>query len=148
MLKLISFQTILPIWKNNLWPERTSRITDTSAMTYSGGYDIKNMDYEPVFLAFYMGDKIAGVNSGHTCADNSFRSRGLYVFPEYRRQGIGTELLLGIIDKAQNNKCSFVWSYPKLKSWNTYKKAGFVLSSKWEQSELGLNAYCIKKLTE
>jgi GNAT superfamily N-acetyltransferase len=146
MLKLIDFETIYPIWKNNLWPNRTSDITSNSAMVYLGGYDIKNMYCEPTFLAFYLDNKIVGVNSGHICADNSFRSRGLYVFPEYRKQGIGTKLLFKVIDLAKENSCSFVWSYPKLESWTTYQQAGFKLSSEWENSELGLNAYCIKDL--
>lgn len=146
MLKVINFETILPIWTHNLWPNRKSEITATSAMVYLGKYDLKNMNYESVFLAFYINGKIVGVNSGHLCIGNNFRSRGLYVFPEYRKQGIGTELLLGTIDKAKESKCSFIWSYPKFESWKTYKNAGFEMSSEWEQSELGLNAYCIKTL--
>lgn len=148
MLKITDFQTVFPIWRDYLWPTRTSEITSTSAMVYLGGYNIDNINKTAVFVSYIINDRIVGVNSGHICADNSFRSRGLYVFEEYRKRGIAQQLLCGIIDIAYDNNSEFVWSFPKYESWNTYKNVGFDLSSDWEKSELGLNAYCIKKLKE
>lgn len=143
MLHHINFETIYPIWKNKLWPDRISDITGTSAMKYLGNYDNKNMEYSPTFLAYFLNNQIVGVNSGHQCMDNGYRSRGLYVFPEYRGQGIGIELLKATIKKGKELGCNYVWSYPKDSSWSTYHKAGFSLSSDWEKSETGINAYCI-----
>jgi len=143
MLHHINFETIYPIWKNKLWPNRVSDITGTSAMKYLGSYDNKNMEYAPTFLAYFLNNQIAGVNSGHQCMDNGYRSRGLYVFPDYRGQGIGIKLLKATIKIGKELGCDYVWSYPKDSSWSTYNKAGFSLSSDWEISENGTNAYCV-----
>lgn len=146
MLHHINFETIYPIWKNKLWPDRVSAITGTSAMKYLGGYDNKNMEYTPTFLAYFLNNQIVGVNSGHQCMDNGYRSRGLYVFPEYRGKGIGIELLKATIKIGKDLGCTYIWSYPKDSSWTTYNKAGFSLSSDWEKSENGTNAYCIYQI--
>lgn len=145
-IKLIDYTNILSIWKKYLWPNRESYIESTSAMVYLNGYDLNNMSFKPSFFGYYINDNLVGVNSGHKCYDMSYRSRGLYVFPEFRKQGIGTKLLLETIDQGKKENCEFVWSYPKQTSWKTYQAAGFVLSSPWELSELGHNAYCIKQL--
>lgn len=141
----ISFEEILPIWNQFLWPNRTSKIESNSAMLLGGGYNMYNMGTSATFFAYIVNDAIAGVNSGHMCADRHYRSRGLFVFPEYRNQGIGTELLLKTIGQGRLEGAELAWSYPKFESWNTYRKAGFELYKDWETSELGLNAYCVKK---
>ena len=142
MIVIKRFEEILPIWREYLWPTRTSKIEPNSAMCFLGGYDIKNMIYATTFLAYEIDNDIAGVNSGHLCFDNSYRSRGLYVFPKYRGQGIGKELLLATIEQGKEKRANFIWSYPKQDSWKTYERAGFKLASDWEDSELGKNAYC------
>ena len=142
MIIQTNFETILTIWQNRLWPNRTSKIETNSAMLLDRTYNMDNFKYATTYHAFLIKDKIVGCNSGHMCADNSYRSRGLYVFEEYRGQGIGVELLLATIEQAREENADIVWSYPRDSSWNTYKKAGFELSSPWENSELGINAYC------
>jgi GNAT superfamily N-acetyltransferase len=146
VIKQVDFFTVYEIWVNHLWPNRHSIIEPTSSMKFLGGYDLKNMNYNPTFFAYYINDDIAGVNSGHMCLNNQYRSRGLYVFPEHRKKGIGTELLLYTIEQAKKENAEMTWSYPRLQSWTTYKNAGFTLASDWEESELGLNAYCMRKL--
>lgn len=146
MIVIIDFQTIYPIWRNHLWPERTSIIEPTSAMSYLGGYDGDNLNYRPMFFGYIIDNRIAGVNSGHLCHDNSYRSRGLYVFPQYRKQGIAKQLLFSTIEKGRELKSKFVWSYPKQSAITSYLSVGFILSSEWEQSELGLNAYVRKDI--
>jgi GNAT superfamily N-acetyltransferase len=111
-------------------------------MSFLGGYDLKNMNFDPTFFAYYKDNTVIGVNSGHMCIGQEYRSRGLYVFPEYRKKGVGTELLLATINQGIKENAKLVWSYPKLTSWSTYKNAEFILSSDWGKSELGLNAYC------
>ena len=144
-LEKISFYQIFPIWNNYLWPNRVSEITPTSAMCYLGGYDLVNMDSMPTFFAYVIDGEIAGVNSGHMCNNNEYRSRGLYVFEKFRGKGIGTALLKATIEQAVKEDAALCWSYPKDSSWNTYAKAGFMLASEFEISENGTNAYCMMR---
>ncbi len=143
MISVISFDEILPIWRDQLWPGRISSIDPNSAMCFLGGYDLVNMHTDPTFFAYMFDGEIAGVNSGHLCNDNHYRSRGLYVFPAFRGKGIGILLLRATIEQAKKENASLCWSYPKFTSWSTYSKAGFILASEWEMSETSdANAYC------
>lgn len=144
MITTITFEQILPIWENYLWPDRQSSIDPTSAMCYLGGYDLVNMQANPTFFAYMIDNEIAGVNSGHKTMDDGYRSRGLYVFDKFRGNGIGTKLLNATIEQAQLEHCNMCWSYPRKSSWKSYLNAGFELSSDWETSETSDgNAYCV-----
>lgn len=143
MIKIVSFEQAKEVWSRYLWPSRVSPIESNSAMNFLNGYDMRSMYTTPTFFAYVQDDKIIGVNSGHMCGDNSYRSRGLYVSTEYRNQGIGVKLLLETISQAKKESANFIWSYPRQTSWNTYQKAGFMLASDWEISETSdSNAYC------
>lgn len=149
-IKEVSFDTILNIWQNRLWPNRSSAIESHSAMIYlNGRYNIQNMTQPVWFLGCYVNDKLVGVNSGHMCADGSFRSRGLWVDPEFRKLGLGQYLLLNTIEIAKQQNSNFIWSYPRRISWTTYSRVGFERTSDWDASETSdANAYCIIKLRE
>lgn len=142
MIVEITFEEILNVWVNYLWVDRKSPIEPNSAMLYLEGYDLKNFDYNPTFYGYYVDGILAGVNSGHMCCDKSYRSRGLYVFPEYRNKGIATLLLSETIFKGSKENASFVWSLPRKESWKAYENAGFELTSDWVNTETGINAYC------
>ena len=83
MIQDTDFNTIYEIWYKHLWPNRLSKIESHSAMLLNETYDIKNFDYKPIYLIYRIGTEIAGCNSGHMCSDNTYRSRGLYVFSCY-----------------------------------------------------------------
>ena len=143
MVKLITWEIIKEVWTNFLWPIRNSPIESNSAMNYLGGYSYNNMNTSPTFFGYYDGDYLIGVNSGHMCENNQYRSRGLYVSDKYRGQGIGVKLLLATIDQAKIENADMIWSLPRQSSWKTYSVAGFVLSSDWFQTETSnSNAYC------
>jgi len=142
MIEYVDFNTIYPIWKNYLWPDRKSPIESHSAMLLNHKFDLKNFNYNVDFFLYRVDGDLAGCNSGHMCCDNTYRSRGLFVFPQYRKQGIGTDLLKATIHRGFNEGATHVWSYPRYESWNTYNSAGFKLVSQWEQSETGTNAFC------
>ena len=141
-LEKISFHQILPIWRDHLWPERVSEITPTSAMCYLGGYDLVSMDAMPTFFAYMIDGEIAGVNSGHMCKDNAYRSSGLYVFEKFRGMRIGTKLLTATIEQGRKENAHMCWSYPRDTSWKTYSSAEFLLDGEFSISETGNNAYC------
>jgi GNAT superfamily N-acetyltransferase len=142
-IEKITYEEIFPNWRDHLWPDRTSKIEPNSAMNYLGGYDMFNMSTEPTFFAYKIDGKIAGVNSGHKCSKGHYRSRGLYVFDEFRGLGIGTKLLLATIDQGRKENSVICWSYPRDTSWKTYNSAGFTLHGSFEPSETGSNAYCV-----
>lgn len=142
MIEIITFEEILPIWRNHLWPDRTSPIESNSAMCYKDGYDMFNMNTIPTFFAYKINNEIAGVNSGHMCKDNQYRSRGLFVFEKFRGLGIGTKLLIATIEQGRKENAHMCWSYPRDSSWKTYSSAEFLLDGAFSISETGNNAYC------
>lgn len=147
MIKEISWEEIEYIWKNYLWPNRTSPIEPNSAMNFLSGYSNHNMTTIPNFLGYYENNELVGVNSGHLCSDNSFRSRGLYVKEKYRGKSIGIQLLLKTIEIAKLYDSNLIWSFPRKTSWRTYQNAGFKLASDWTSSETSNNnAYCVLQL--
>lgn len=143
MIHITDFQTVYKIWSEHLWPERKSDIQPHSAMLMNGHYEMKNFKYPPTFFVYYIENKLVGCNSGHKCCDNTYRSRGLYVFPDYRKKGYGRELLLATVEQGIKENTRYIWSYPRYESWPTYKSAGFKLSSDWRDSETGTNAFCV-----
>jgi len=145
MIVEITWQKIYSIWINHLWTTRLSSVEPTSAMCFLNGYDIVNMQSIPTFFGYVIDDFIAGVNSGHACPkQNNYRSRGLWVDPNYRGRGIGQQLLLTTIEQGHKEGYKNVWSYPRQTSWPTYSAVGFTLASDWQASETSeSNAYCI-----
>lgn len=149
MIKFITFEEILPIWKIYLWPDRKSNIESHSQMLLSGNFSQDNFQLQSFYYGYYKDGSLTGVNSLHLCTDNFARSRGLWVFPTYRGMGIGKNLLEYSIQLAKENNCSGVWSFPRKTAWNTYKAAGFNLVSDWVKSETSeANAYCLHLLKQ
>ena len=148
MIKEIDFETILPIWRDKLWPDRISPIESHSAMLYLfTEHDMGNFLLPAWYYGYYVNNELIGVNSGHLCVDGSVRSRGLWVCLNYRGNGYGKQLLIATIDKARIHKATSIWSLPRKSSWSTYKSAGFVLTSDWQKTETSeANAYCYLEL--
>lgn len=142
-IRQISFDEILPIWANELWPGRISAIESNSAMCYLGGYDMVNMGTRPTFFAYYIDGEIAGVNSGHLCKDKHYRSRGLFVYKKFRGLGIGIKLMKATIEQGRTEDAVLCWSFPRDTSWKTYQQSGFELTSEFSPGEIGNNAYCV-----
>lgn len=143
MIIQLTFDEIFNIWSTKLWTHRVSPIESHSAMCYKGGYNDYNKTTIPTFFGFSCNKQIIAVNSGHLCNDNHYRSRGLWVDDRYRKQGIGTLLLLYTIQQGINEHATLIWSYPRQTSQKTYEAAGFTITSPWEKSETSdSNAYC------
>ena len=158
-IKKITWEEILPIWTNELWPMRESAIESTSAMcffkkremdesgkhVFNEEYDLKNMEFTPTFWGAFHNDKLVGVNSGHMCLDRLYRSRGLYVLPEYRNRRIGEMLLWKTLAQADHEKALLCWSYMRFESSSTYSKVAFEPKSShfnfetWDYGETGRN---------
>lgn len=126
----ISFEDILPIWENKLWPNRESAIEGVSAMTwpYEGNPDPIDMnifDYQPTFYGVFMDNKLVGVNSGHRTTDTQYRSRGIWVDPDYRKRGVAQLLFVLTEHQARIEKCEMMWSIPRKTALTAYTKFGF-----------------------
>lgn len=142
MIVQIDFDSIYKIWSEKLWPGRQSKIEANSAMEFLGGYDMFNMSTTPTFFGIVIDGNVVGTNSGHMCKNNQYRSRGLYVEPEYRKNGYGKLLLTATIEQGKKEGATLIWSLPKKTSINTYQSAGFVLASDWFPTETSdFNAY-------
>lgn len=126
----ISYDDILPIWREHLWPNRTSPYETHSAMTwpYTSDiiYDMDIFNYPAIYWGFYDNDQLCGVNSGHATSDTEYRSRGLWVDPLWRSEGVGTTLLTKTLDHAKDLGYSMIWSLPRVSSVGAYYRAGFV----------------------
>jgi len=148
-IKKSSFSVILTYWKNKLWPNRKSKIEPLSHMTYLGGFDESIYEkYTPSFFIAIENDKIVGVNSGHRTSATSFRSRGIWVDPNYRNRGISQKLFTAIKETAIKENCDKIWSIPRKTALPVYEKFGFNRTSDFfdEGMEFGPNCYVLMKL--
>lgn len=148
-VKQITFQEILPIWQDKLWPNRVSKIETHSAMTWpythiNQSYDMNIFSYPATFFGIYDQDKLIAVNSGHLTTDTEYRSRGLWVDPEYRGMGLAHMILLATIDQAKQENAQMIWSIPRLSALSAYERVGFktVGEAVDEGVEFGPNIYC------
>ena len=148
----ISFEQILRIWQNELWPDRESPIETHSAMTWpltnSIPIDMDIFKYEPFFYGILENDELVAVNSGHKTEKNIYRSRGLWVDPNFRKKGYGKLLLKILSEEAYNRRCDLIWSIPRKSALPVYTKAGFKTVGDFfdEGMEFGPNIYVYKDL--
>lgn len=144
ILKEITFEDIFPIWRDFLWANRISDIKPMSSMTFDRNYDLSIYDnYQPYFCGVFDGDILIGVNSCHQTSASDFRSRGIYIFPEYRKQNISKLLFNFVKQKAVEANTKILWSLPRLTALNSYKAFGFEVCSEVinENVEFGPNVY-------
>ena len=94
-----------------------------------------------------------GVNSGHLTPNDKgtkeplwYRSRGLFVLPEWRKKGLGQLLLQRTIKEAIDKGCSHIWSYPNESAISVYLNVGFTQESDFQEAEYGQNCYVLCKL--
>lgn len=149
MIQEITFDEIKLVWSQYLWPNRKSEIEPINSMMFMGGYDMELLKkYEPTFWGYFIDDTLAGVNSGFRTSDYSYRSRGLYVKPKYRRIGIGQDLLDKTILQGINEGCSVIWSIPRQDAYSTYHSVGFNKIGPWfdKDMEFGPNCYAFKEV--
>lgn len=146
-IKKITFEDVLPIWQTQLWPGRKD-IKPMSSMVFLGGYNMSIYNYVPTYWGIFKNGKLIGVNSGFRTDSNVYRSRGLYVFPEYRNQGLSKILLSATIDQGVEEGCNLIWSLPRKDALYAYEAVGFVKCSDWlsENMVSGPNCYVKKDI--
>jgi GNAT superfamily N-acetyltransferase len=144
----VPFEIIETVWRNNLWQNRRSPIETHSAMKLHEGYDMDYFNNPASFIVIKDDDKIIGCLSGHMTAPYWYRSRGLWVSDEYRRQGIATLLMQELTSIARSENALWIWTLPRLSSLEFYQSQGFIRSSENinEGVEFGPNCFAIKPL--
>jgi GNAT superfamily N-acetyltransferase len=148
-LQLCSFQEVLPLWREKLWPRRQSEILEKSSLRFGGGYD--GAIYKtaaPLFWGYFMRERLIAANSGFWTSKEEFRSRGLYVEPEFRGRGIAQMLLRELLQTAQENGARRAWSIPRQSALKTYQAVGFETHGDFftEGMEFGPNIFVYKDL--
>jgi GNAT superfamily N-acetyltransferase len=153
IVQQITFEEILPIWKNKLWPNRQSAIETHSAMTWPAThpnqpYSMEVFSYPAYFFGIYYQDTLIAVNSGHLTTKKEFRSRGLWVDPLYRGKKLAQKILLITVDQAKCAGAEMIWSIPRLTALPAYQRVGFntVGNTIDEGVEFGPNIYCWMQL--
>tara|TARA_R110001592_G_scaffold1805_14_gene10889 strand:- start:539 stop:1000 length:462 start_codon:yes stop_codon:yes gene_type:complete len=129
-IERLDFDTIKNIWGKELWPNRSSAIESHSAMTwpFEGNpepIDMNIFTYKPTFLGAYIDNSLVGVNSGHRTSEDQYRSRGVWVDPNYRKRGVSQMLFLMTAHQAKVEGCDMLWSIPRKTALPAYTKFGF-----------------------
>lgn len=130
------FATAKKVWASDLWKDRDiDDIEPVNTMIPDNNYniihnkEIKNND--SYFFVVKYKNNIIGINSGHKCSDDLFRSRGLWTHPDWREIGIGKLVLEATVRKAKLLGCTRIWSFPRKSSIYAYKSVGFKQKSDW-----------------
>lgn len=149
-IKNIDFSLIKDIWSKFLWPNRQSSIDPTSAVIYPTWpfeYNTEFLLSTPSFFGIYENNQLAGVNSGHKTGKIMYRSRGLYVFPEFRGKKYGKILLEHTCEQAEKESSIFCWSIPRIDVRSVYESAKFsITSAPFVTETLNTNVYAIRHL--
>ena len=145
VIKQITFEEILPVWRDFLWKGRLSEIRPMSSMTFNKHYDRSIYErFNPTFFGCYnQNGVLLGVNSFHKTGNREGRSRGVYVFENSRGKGYSKLLLNAAITQAKKEDCSIIWSLPRISSLQAYLSVGYRVCSEEinEGVEFGPNVY-------
>ncbi|MGF1924807.1 MAG: GNAT family N-acetyltransferase [Bacteroidia bacterium] len=81
-------------------------------------------DFEGIHFGIYLNHELSGVVSLFT--DNSVgQFRKLAILPEAQQNGLGTQLMLYLIDFCKVQKMTMLWCNARVKSKAFYSKLGF-----------------------
>jgi len=150
--RILTFSEVIPFWKQLWYPKED--IQKRSGRLLITGFNksiITNDDIKVTFFGAEVDGKIVGVNSGYTVVPDyrtswGYRSRGLYVLPEYRGHGIAQHLLQATEDQANKELKVILWSIPRKTALKTYQKFGFRVMSEFFEGEYGQNCFVVKGL--
>lgn len=150
-IERLTFEQIFDVWNNKLWPDRQSPIETHSAMTwpFEGNpqpIDMNIFTYTPTFWGMFIDNKLIGVNSGHKTSDTQYRSRGIWVDPEYRGNGLAQYLFTITEHRAILEKCNMIWSIPRKTALSSYTNYGFDTVGDFIKTETSEANIYVKKI--
>jgi GNAT superfamily N-acetyltransferase len=144
-IKRITFEEVLPLWKKLWHPKEDIQKRSGRRLLY--GFDrsvITNDNIEVTYFGAEIDGKIVGVNSGYI--HTGYRSRGLYVLPEHRRNGISQALFKATEEDAKKKSIAYIWSMPRETALSAYKKFGFHIVSDFFYGEYGQNCFVMREI--
>jgi len=146
-IEIVDFKIIYPVWKNNLWKGRVSKIEESNPIDYLGDYNPEILKNKAICLAGFKDNNIIGVNSLLPTSKTYCRSRGFYINTEQRLKGYGSKLMHKTLTHAKKLNYEYIWSMPRKNSLQFYLKFGFVRTSSFDdQYEFGPNCFVLKKI--
>ena len=146
MIEKIKYEDILDLW-SILWPTRTNNTHSNMRYKDTAFPKITEL-YAATYWGYFDSNTLVGVNSGHSSSLLHYRSRGLYVLPEYRKKGIATQLLQEVIKQGKTENRKLCWSLPRKEAIDAYLSVGFNQDSTWFETETSeQNCYVIKKIS-
>lgn len=150
-IERLTFEQIFDVWNDKLWPDRQSPIETHSAMTwpFEGNpqpIDMNIFTYTPTFWGMFIDNKLIGVNSGHKTSDTQYRSRGIWVDPEYRGNGLAQYLFTITEHRAILEKCNMIWSIPRKTALSSYTNYGFDTVGDFIKTETSEANIYVKKI--
>ena len=141
----IKWEEVVPLWRQLWYPK--DDIQKRSGRLLLFGFDRSIITDDSIEVTYFGADidgKIVGVNSGFSPKPFEYRSRGLYVLPEYRKQGIAQELFQATENEGKKGEYMTLWSIPRKSALPAYLKFGFKLLSDFHNGEFGQNCFVMK----
>lgn len=151
VLTQLQFDDVLPIWKQQLWPARTSEIEKISYINSTGSIDMQIAQWgtNPIFLGFTNEVEIIACVSGFQTNLHEYRCRGIWVQEPYRSTGLGLKMIDALIEqiKINESQTSTIWTMARLRSVGFYQRAQFKNQKIVEGYEYGPHQIMSKVIT-
>ena len=137
-----SFDQILPVWKEQLWPGRRSAIEPISMIDSRGRIDMSieglSRLHPPLFFSARGAEgEVIGVVGTQRTGLRERRLRGLWVAPSSRGAGVGRKLVESVFSVAKDDGDTLVWTMAREVSVPFYSQCGFKTGPKIEAYEFG-----------
>lgn len=155
-VKEIGWQEIRLIWEIELWPNKKNGVAKTNEWTWKWTDDFLGKNKEmakntsPTFFGIEIDGNIVCVNSVFMTERGIFtyyRSRGLWVDTNYRRQGLAKSILTHCLEYVRKNHGNWLWTVPRKSAFPAYKSVGFIKKSDWfDDGQFGPNCIASKYL--
>jgi GNAT superfamily N-acetyltransferase len=155
MIEEISFEQIMDYWTFGLWAKYAAKgykINRTNT-TSQKNYCYRVIEYltqeqidtllKPIYIGYNDDGIIVGVESGYRTNLDYFRVRGLWVNPNYRGQGIATQLIKYFEDRCKEK---YLWTIPRESALGFYIKYGFAITGKSVKTIYGQNYFAVKEI--
>lgn len=143
----LTWDEVLPIWRDVLWVGRKSDIKQHSSMQYLGGFDMSIYKNPVHFWGFKSDTEVLGVTCGFKTSAELYRSRSIWLHPSLRGNNLTQALFAATEEAGKAEGCTGMWSFPRPTVIKSYLRFGFEQTSDWNTDfEFGPNCYVYKRI--